>query len=243
MMVDHKLLKNKIMTFWEHVYEIRNRLLVVFLAFLCFAILSYIIFPYLIAEILKIVGEQLYATNIGEGFLTRLKTAVSVGAFLTIPIFLFELTLFIFPALKKKEKVFLLCILLSSFVLFLGGMIFAYKLILPNGILFLKSKDFFPDNVGRLIAYNDFINFFMQFLVGVGICLQFPIALIFLMKVKILKVELLVKFFKYFFAGAFLAAAVITPSVDIVSQSLLAIPMIALYALCILIGKVFRMGV
>jgi sec-independent protein translocase protein TatC len=231
------------MTFWEHIYEIRNRLLIVFIAFLCFSIASYIFFPYFIEEVLRIIGEQLFATSIGEGFLTRVKTAVSIGGFFTIPVFLFELMLFLFPALTKKEKGFLLGLLIAAFVLFVGGIAMAYKLILPAGIQFLKSKDFFPGNVGRLISYNDFITFFMQFLVGVGVCFQFPIALIFLMKVGVLKVDLLIKYLKYFIAGAFLAAAIITPSVDMVSQTLLAAPMILLYLICILIGKVFRIGV
>jgi sec-independent protein translocase protein TatC len=161
--------------------------------------------------------------------------------FLSIPLFIFQVILFIFPALKKNEKIFMLLLMVSTFSLFLFGIIFAYKSVLPISIQFLKSRAFFPENVSRLISYETFIGFFFQFLIGFGVCFQFPVVLIFLMKIGVLQVDSLIKNFKFVFAGVFLLAAVITPP-DIVSQILLSIPMVVLYLICILIGKVFRLG-
>ncbi|MBN2441270.1 MAG: twin-arginine translocase subunit TatC [Spirochaetales bacterium] len=233
--------KAKVMTFWEHIYEIRNRLLVVLISVFVFSIGSYFIFPFLFDSIHSIVGEELYATGIAEGFLTRLRISILGGLFFSIPLFIFQIILFIFPALKKAEKIFILILMSGTFFLFLFGIAFAYKSVLPISMQFLKSKEFFPDNVSRLISYEMFIGFFFQFLIGFGICFQFPVVLIILMKLGVLQVDFLIKNFKFVIAGVFFIAAVITPP-DVVSQILLSIPMIILYSLCIIIGKVFKLG-
>lgn len=229
------------MTFWEHVYEIRNRLLVVLVSIVIFSIGCYIIFPFLFEVIYSTIGEELYVTKIAEGFITRLRISVLGGVLLSIPLFLFQVILFVFPALKKKEKIFMLLIMISTFILFLFGIIFAYRSVLPVSIQFLKSKAFFPDNVNRLISYEMFIGFFFQFLIGFGVCFQFPVILIFLMKIGVLKIKTLIKSFKFVLAFIFLFAAIITPP-DIMSQILMAIPMTILYLLSILIGKLFGLG-
>jgi sec-independent protein translocase protein TatC len=233
--------KVKVMTFWEHVYEIRNRLLIVLISVFVFSIVCYIMFPFFFNIIYTIIGEELYATGIAEGFLTRLRISILGGVFFSIPLFIFQVILFIFPALKKKEKIFILILMISTFFLFLFGIVFAYKSVLPISMQFLKSKAFFPENVSRLISYEMFIGFFFQFLIGFGICFQFPVVLIFLMKIGVLQVESLIKNFKFVIAGVFLISAIITPP-DIVSQILLSVPMLILYSLCILIGKVFKLG-
>lgn len=229
------------MTFWEHVYEIRNRLLVVVVSILIFSVGCYFIFPIVFNAIHSVLKEELYATGIAEGFLTRLRISILGGVFLSIPLFIFQVILFIFPALKKREKIFMLLLMISTFFLFLFGIIFAYRSVLPISIQFLKSRAFFPDNVSRLISYEIFIGFFFQFLIGFGICFQFPVVLVFLMKVGTLKVNALIKNFKFVLAGVFLLSAIITPP-DIISQILLSIPMIVLYLICIIIGKLFRLG-
>jgi sec-independent protein translocase protein TatC len=230
------------MTFWEHVYEIRNRLLIVLICFLFFSVFCYIIFPVLFKAIYTTISEELFVTNIAEGFITRLRVGILGGLFLSIPIFIFQLILFVFPALRKNEKVFMLLLLISTFILFVFGIGFAYKSVLPVAIQFLKSKEFFPENVRRIIPYESFVVFFFQFLIGFGVCFQFPVVLVFLMKIKLLKLKTLIKNFKYVIAIIFIVAAILTPTPDVVSQVLLAIPMLILYALCIFIGVIFRLG-
>jgi len=233
--------KKKLMTFWEHIYELRKRVFVVFGVIVIFSILGYFLFSYIIDEVTAIIGEKLYAHDIAEGFLTRLRISFLIGFFFSIPLLLFELSLFIFPALNKREKRFMLLLLISTFILFTLGIFFALKSVLPISIEFLTSEVFFPENVDRLISYKNFISFFFQFLVGFGICFQFPVVLLFLMKIGALKVSFLITKFKYVVIIIFILAAVITPP-DIVSQIMLAIPMIVLYTLCIIIGKIFKLG-
>ena len=233
--------KNKDMTYWEHIYEIRNRLLITIISILIFSVIGYFIFPYSIQIIINIINEELYVTAITEGFTTRLKISFIIGIIFTIPLFLFEIILMIFAALSKKEKIFILISTISSFMLFILGTIFSYKIVLPISVRFLKSSIFFPESVDRLISYNTFITFFFQFLLGFGICFQFPIIIMLLLKLKIIKMDFLLKNFKYFIIICFILSAILTPP-DIQSQILLGLPMILLYLLCIILGKIFKIG-
>ena len=229
------------MPFWRHVYELRNRLIIVLLSILFFSIFSYIIFPFYFKTFYNVIKENLYATHIAEGFLTRLKVSILLGAFLTIPVLLFELLLFIFPALTKKEKTFFLLSILSTFILFITGIIFAFIYVLPISINFLKSSTFYPENVNRLISYNTFVTFFFQFLIGFGLCFQFPIIILLLLKFNLLKIKHLIKYFKYVIIVCFIVSAILTPP-DIISQIFLAVPMIILYTITIIIGKLLKLG-
>jgi sec-independent protein translocase protein TatC len=233
--------KNKDMTFWEHIYELRNRLLVVLAAILLFSIAGYILFPHIINIITKTIGEKLYTTTIAEGFLTKIKIAIITGVILAMPVFIIELILFIFPALTIKEKTILLAIIVSSSILFIFGVVFSFKIVLPISINFLKARDFFPENVDRLISYNTFILFFFQFLLCFGICFEFPIIFILLLKLKLIKMDFLTKNFKYFIIIIFIVAAILTPP-DAFSQVMMAIPLVLLYLITILIAKIFKLG-
>jgi len=233
--------KTKEMTFWEHVYELRRRTLIVISFVFILSIVGYFIYPYLFNIIYNVIKENLYARNISEGFLTRIKTSILIGFFFSIPVLIFQIILFVFPALKKNEKIFFLLTVFSSFALFVLGLFFSYKTVLPISIKFLTSKPFFPENVNRLLSYNEFIKFFFTFLIGFGISFQFPVIIIFLLKIGLLKMNFLTKNYKYFIIACFVLSAILTPP-DVASQIMLALPMILLYTLSIIIGKMLGLG-
>lgn len=233
--------KNKDMPFWAHIYELRNRILKILIAVFILSIISYILFPFYFKAFANIIRENLYATHIAEGFVTKIKISIFIGFFLTLPFLLFELLLFIFPALTKKEKLFFLSSMLAVFVLFICGLLFAFIYILPVSINFLKSASFYPANVNRLISYQTFINFFFQFLIGFGLSFQFPVILLLLLNFNLIKLRQLMKYFKYVIIICFIISAIITPP-DVASQVLMAIPMIILYILTIIIAKIFKLG-
>ena len=120
-------------------------------------------------------------------------------------------------------------------------MVNSYKSVLPVSIKFLTSSHFFPENVGRLLSYNDFLKFFFTFIIGFGVCFQFPIIILFLLKIGLIKMKFLTKNYKYFIIACFVLAAILTPP-DVISQIFLALPMIFLYSLSIIIGKILRLG-
>jgi sec-independent protein translocase protein TatC len=229
------------MTFWGHVFELRRRVLVVVAALAAFSAAGYLLFPLIFDVVSHILSEQLYVTVLTEGFVTRLRIAVLVGAFLALPVLVFEASAFVFPALSPKERRFLLLLLASSTLLFLGGIAFAFRTVLPISIRFLTSGTFFPQSLSRLLSYQDFISFLVTFLLGFGLCFEFPVVLLFLMKVRVLTLSTMIHSFRWFVIAILTVAAIMTPP-DVVSQLMLALPMIVLYLLCILIGRILKLG-
>lgn len=229
------------LTFREHVLELRKRLFWVFVVMICFSVLGYFAFPFFFDFLLSILSEELYATKIYEAFLTRLRIALLLGVLLTIPYLLYQIMAYILPGLERKERVLVFSLLVSSFLLFLGGVYFAVKVVMPLSMDFLKSRDFFPNALNRLISYESFIIFFFQFLVAFGLCLQFPVVLLLLLYYKMIRRDKMIKFFKFFVAIALVASAILTPP-DVVSQLMLTAPMIVLYLICIILAKAFNWG-
>jgi sec-independent protein translocase protein TatC len=229
------------MTFWEHVGELRKRLIIASCFVIAGTVAGYILFPDFVQIMQSSLGEQLYAFQIAEGFLVRFEIAFAIGLFLSLPILIFEIVLFILPALKPREKKILLGFLLSSYALFLCGIAFAFQSVLPYSVQFFKSAEFFPENVGRLISFKEYLDFFLVFLLAFGVCFQFPIVMLVILKLKILPLKFFTKNFKYFVIVIFIVAAIITPP-DVVSQIMVALPMLALYSLSLLIARITRLG-
>ena len=95
--------RNKEMAFWDHVFELRRRLITLIIFIFLFSIAGYYIFPNIVKILINILKDQLYVTEITEGFIVRLKMSVIIGAILSIPVLLFEILSFILPALTKKK--------------------------------------------------------------------------------------------------------------------------------------------
>jgi len=233
--------KERIMPFWDHVVEFRNRMLIVAAVGGLFAVGGYIFFPSFIRILYPIIGEDLYVTGIAEGFLMRVEASVICGIFLSLPLFFSQISFFMAPALSAKQRFILLLGLCVSLTLFIGGIVFAFKTVLPLSIVFLKADAFFPENVNRLISFSDFLRFFFQFLLGFGLFFEFPVALMLLMGMKVITPINLLKKSKILIPLIFFISAVLTPP-DVVSQVLLAAPMVALYYVCIAIGFALRLG-
>lgn len=230
------------MTFWQHVYELRGRVFVIMVCALVLSVVGYLAFPWFFDLVARLLKEELYVTVITEGFVVRVRIAFLIGVLLTIPVFIFEIAAFVFPALSGKERRFLLMLLLSTFLLFLFGVGFAFRTVLPVSISWLKSEVFFPQNLHRLLSYHEFITFFFQFLLGFGLVFEFPVVILFLLKLGIISVRQLIRFFRFFLVVAVAAAAILSPGPDVASQILLAVPLIVLYLLCILLGRILRLG-
>lgn len=239
--MDNPVVDETLMPFWDHMYELRKRILIILALLLPAATVSYLFFPVYIGILYQFLGEQLYATQITEGFLMRMKISLLSGGVIVLPGFIFQLVLFIFPALEKKQKRSLLSLIIIVFLLFIVGVVFAFESVLPISIRFLKSASFFPDSIERLISYSNFVAFFFQFLIGFGLCFQFPVILVFLIKTGAITTGFLLVNFKYFIAIILLISALLTPP-DIISQVLLAFPMIILYGLSIFICRIMGWG-
>jgi sec-independent protein translocase protein TatC len=229
------------MPFQKHLLELRRRLVMALASVLLFSAAGYIVFPYFYDFIQSILSEELFATKIHEAFLTRVRIALLLGLFLSLPVIFYQVIAYILPAFDKKGKVFALVLLFSSFVLFCGGILFSLEYVMPITVRFLRARRFFPSGLSRIISYENFILFFFQFILAFGICLQFPVVLLLLLKFKIIKYERLVKSIKIFIPAALLLSGILTPP-DLVSQIMLTAPLVFLYVLCIVIAKILKWG-
>ncbi|HHY06050.1 MAG TPA: twin-arginine translocase subunit TatC [Clostridia bacterium] len=223
---------------YEHLEELRKVLLNSLLALIICSILSYVLFlPYLMQIFLTPInnlGIDLIFIGVTESFITQLKLAIFGGIILSSPFVLWQIIAFVSPALYKNEKKAFFFLLMTSVILFTGGIVFAYLCVLQLGLKILLIT--LAANLTPMISFSFYISFIFKFLIPFGLVFEIPVITYFLTKVRLITPELLITKRKYFIFGIFVLAAILTPP-DIISQIMLAIPMLILYEISIFISK------
>ena len=244
--------KDKQGTFIEHLTELRSRLTksIVFL-FLFFIICyffaeniySFLVNPY--AEAVKddIANRRLIFTALHETFVTYLKLAFFSSMFITSPIILTQIWLFIAPGLYKNEKSALLPYLIASPILFLCGGALVYYLIMPLAIKFFltfeTSAQINSLPIQLEAKVNEYLSLIMRLIFAFGISFQLPILLSLLARVGFIDSKYLIRRRKYVVVIIFILAAILTPP-DPITQIGLGIPLLILYELSILCVKIIE---
>jgi sec-independent protein translocase protein TatC len=236
--------------FIEHVRELRRRLIVSFCAIAAGSIAAFVFYAPVIALLeapFRQVGESpgdnvLFASSIFEGFVIRLQISFIAGIIATLPVHIYNVIRFVFPALESKEKKIIVVSLVSSFLLVLLAIYYGYFQIIPASIGFLTSANFIPPEVGLLLNFEKNIFLLLQFLLVTVAMFQVPIVLELLMIMNIVRRKALFRSSRFVIIAIFIVAAVITPGDIVMTQFILAIPMILLYFLTILIAKIFGFG-
>jgi sec-independent protein translocase protein TatC len=239
----------KRMSFLEHLVELRLRLRNAALAFLVATIASFIFvehyFDWLTRPVrrgLRDAGHEMnfYAKSLTEPFWVYMKLALVGGILVSTPFIFFELWRFVAPGLYRKERRLGLLISSATAVCFLGGAVFAYAFMCEPAAYYLTKlcttfAGDLPFKLDTMLMMDDVANFQMMTLAGTGIAFELPVVLSVLGWMGILTSRGLLKFNKYAIVLAFVASAVLTPSTDPFTQTLLAIPMFGLYNLSILV--------
>lgn len=227
----------------EHLIELRSRLmraviviLVVFLGLYSFAndIYTFVAEP-LMALLPE--GSQMIATEVASPFLAPFKLTLVVAVFIAIPFVLHQAWAFIAPGLYDNEKALAIPILVSSIALFYGGAAFAYYVVFP--LLFEFFTQTGPENVAVMTDINQYLNFVLKLFFAFGVAFEIPIATFLLIQSGATTVESLSKKRPYIILGCFVVGMLLTPP-DVISQSLLAIPMYLLYEVGLLFGRLVR---
>ncbi|RUR36960.1 twin-arginine translocase subunit TatC [Vreelandella populi] len=227
----------------EHLIELRMRLvravavvLVVFLGLYAFAndIYSFVAEPLMA---LLPPGSQMIATEVASPFLAPFKLTLVVAVFIAIPFVLHQAWAFIAPGLYDNEKALAVPILVSSIALFYAGAAFAYYVVFP--LLFAFFTQTGPENVAVMTDINQYLNFVLKLFFAFGLAFEIPIATFLLILSGATSVESLSKKRPYIFLGCFVVGMLLTPP-DVVSQSLLALPMYLLYEVGLLFGRLVR---
>ena len=229
------------MSFTEHLGELRIRLVKGLVAVAVFSVVGYIFRGAILEVIKKPLGDTvpLHAFDLFEQFFASLRIAVYTGLFFGLPFLMYQILMFCLPALTPNEKRVILGALCFGVVLLYSGIIFSYILILP--LLIPQLSGFFSAGVEQTFSLNMYINKIFRFIIAFGLGFQLPIILIILVRVGVVSIEGLRKNRKYMIIGIFAAAAVLTPP-DLISQVLLAVPLLALYEISIWVSLLLGRG-
>ncbi len=229
-MVIRDMQEEKRLTLIGHLEELRQRLIVCLGAI---AISSVLCYRYA-KEILNLLTrplEQLVFISPLELFFVYLKIAVIGGLVLASPIILYQIWRFVSTGLLPEERRHTLIFFPFSLLLFLLGAGFAYFIVIPFGIRFLLS--FATEKITPMISVGRYISFAGMLIFASGIVFELPVAVLFLTKLGLVTPRLLRRNWKYAVVLVFIIAAVITPTPDVFTQCLLAIPMLILYEISI----------
>jgi sec-independent protein translocase protein TatC len=228
--------------FTTHLEELRRRLIICFSAIgVCFVI-SYVfsrrLFEILMQPLVAAMPpeEKLIYTGLPEAFFTYLKVAFLAGVLLAVPVIMYQLWMFIAPGLYDKEKRWVFPIVFLSSIFFVGGALFGYFVVFPFGFKFFMG--FASDYVRPLPSMKEYLSFSAKLLFAFGIVFELPLFITFLAKLGIVNVELLRTKRKYAILLFFVFAAILTPP-DVITQVMMAGPLILLYEVSILGAKIF----
>ena len=175
-----------------------------------------------------------------EMFGTYMKVALASGIALAMPFLIYQLVMFVSPALTRQEKRYVYLMLPFVAFMFLGGIAFGYFILVPPATNFLIS--FGSDIAEPQIRIGNYISIVLRLLLSIGAVFETPVIILFLTKIGVITPKWLANKRKYAFVGAFILAAIITPTFDPVNQSLVAAPLIILYETSIWISKLVWRG-
>ena len=233
------------MTLVEHLMEMRDRLLRVVLTIAVFLL---ILFPFandlyhiLAKPLLRHLpeGTSMIATEVASPFLTPFKLALVTSVVLAMPVSLYHFWAFVAPGLYKKERRLVLPLMLTSTALFYLGMAFAYFVVFPLMFAFFHAVA--PEGVAIMTDISRYLDFVLKIFFAFGIAFEVPIATVLLVWAGFTTPDELREKRPYVIVGAFVVGMLLTPP-DIISQTLLAIPMWALFELGIIFSRMYARG-
>lgn len=228
-------------TLLSHLVELRSRLLkmatAVVLVFVALLPFSRQIFE-LVSEPLRAVlpGSAMIATAVASPLLTPFKLTFFVALFVAMPVVLYQVWAFVAPGLYRREKRFAVPLLATSIALFYLGIAFAYFVVFP--LMFGFFTSIAPEGVEVQTDIAQFLDFVTLIVFAFGIAFEVPIATVLIVWTGLTTPEKLGKARPYVFLGAFVVGMFLTPP-DVLSQTLLAVPVYVLYELGIVMAKIF----
>jgi len=229
--------------FIAHLEELRKRLIICFIAIGVGFALSYgfkeKLFDILTRPLIAVMREcdKLIYTSLPEAFFAYLKVAFLAGVMIAAPVILYEFWMFVAPGLYQKEKRLLLPIVFLSSFFFVGGALFGYFVVFPFGFQYFLS--FATDIIRPLPSMKEYLSLATMMLLAFGLVFELPLLLAFMSRLGLVSVAFLKKNRKYALLLIFIVAAILTPP-DVISQIMMALPMMALYELGILGARIFE---
>jgi len=228
--------------FTSHLEELRKRLITAFIAVGVGFVVSFgfkeRLFGILVQPLINVMkeGENLIYTGLPEAFFTYLKVSLLTGLIVASPILLYQFWMFVAPGLYRKERRLMVPIVILSSFFFIGGALFGYFVVFPWGFKFFLG--FATDTIRPLPSMKEYFGFSAKLLLAFGLVFELPLVLTFMAKLGIVSVDFLKKNRKYALLLFFAGAAILTPP-DVITQILMALPLMVLYEISIIGAKIF----
>ena len=226
----------------SHLLELRDRLLysVIAIAVVFGVLMAFVgsgeVYTLVAKPLMDVLppGANMVATEVASPFLTPIKLTLAVALVLTIPFLLYQLWAFVAPGLYKHERRLVFPLLLSSTILFYGGMAFAYFVVFPMAFGFFVHA--LPPGVTMMTDIRQYLDFVFSMFFAFGIAFEVPVAVVLLARMGVINPDTLAQKRPYMILLAFIVAAVLTPP-DVFSQFFLAVPMIILYEIGVFFAR------
>ena len=226
----------------DHLSELRGRLvrccLAVMVGFIaCWAVVDPI-FDALVAPLLSVLPDGSHAiyTTLPEGFFTRMHIAFVAGVFVSSPAIFYQVWAFIAPGLYEEEKRSIIPVAVMSAFFFVSGGAFCYFIVFPNAFAFFMS--YATDTIVAMPKISDYLSFVLKLILAFGLVFEMPLFAFFLARMGIITAELMRRVRRYAILAIFIVAAILSPP-DVVSQLLMAAPMLVLYEVSIFVAAGF----
>ena len=216
----------------DHLQEFRKRLIICLVVVAIAALACYNYVDDIIALLSGPAGK-LYFMNPSEVFFTYMEIALYTGILFTLPVLLYEVWAFVAPALWPEERRAVLVILPTAVILFYVGLVFAYYLVIPAAVTFFMG--FATQTLQPMFSLESYLSFILALTLPFGFIFELPLIVVFLAKIGLVTGDFLKGKRKILIVIAFIFAAVISPTTDIFTQTMIAVPLIVLYEISLFI--------
>lgn len=224
----------------EHLNELRIRVFKMFFALIVTTGISFAFSQPLIQYLAGPIGgiEELVSIELTENIAIFMKVSLLGGFVLGMPVIVYQILAFVLPGLKRNERIWLLLMVPFATLLFAGGVAFTWFVMLPSAIPFLT--DFM--GITTQVRPENYFEFITRLMFWIGVCFELPLVIMFLAKLKFVTAKQLLSGWRYAIVVMAIMAAAVTPTVDPVNMGLVMAPLMALYAVSILLAAIVGRG-
>ena len=233
------------MSLTEHLEELRWCLLksvlaVVLASGICYFFSEWI-FRFIVAPLRQNLqpGQNLIGTSVTEAFFVEIKVALFAGVIFSCPFIFYQIWRFVAPGLSRGERKWVIPFVLCATGFFIGGASFCYRFVLPVAFKYFIEQ-YETMGVSPAIRIGDYFTFFFRMVLAFGVTFELPVFTFFLVRVGVWDYRFMLRSFRYAIVAIFIIAAILTPTPDVINQSLLAVPMLLLYILSIGVAYLWR---
>ena len=237
--------ENYRMPLLEHLHELRKRLITSLVAIALTCVLGFAFAQDLWKILVAPMNQALHETGRGtmamtnpvEGFMTYMRVAIIAGITGACPVIFYQIWKFVAPGLYPKEQRLILPLVVGSTTLFLAGVLFCYVVVFRFAFpIFLTVT---PEDVQAVVTMDSYLSVASMLLLAFGICFQLPVVIYLLSVLGLVSHRDMIRFFRYAMVGITVVAAVLTPTTDVLSMMLMAVPLTGLYILSIGVSWAF----